>query len=212
MPRRLTESGLREGVRELPDRDAGLRRIATGYGAPPMWAREPGFHTLVQIILEQQVSLASARAANQRLVEAIGRSAPEAFLELSDSRLKAIGFSRQKTRYCRLLAEAVHEGSFDIEGLEHLDDGPARTALTSLTGIGRWTADIYLLMALLRPDVWPVGDIALATAAGKLRGAAMRPDPGQLESWGEAWRPWRSVAARLLWHYYLSDPGVRARS
>jgi DNA-3-methyladenine glycosylase II len=156
--------------------------------------------------LEQQVSLASARAAYDRLVSATGRLVPERFLALSDAELKVIGFSRQKTAYGRALAEAIREGRLDLAGLETLDDAEVKTRLTAIKGIGSWTADIYLLMSLRRPDSWPSGDLALAVAVQRVKRLRKRPTPERLQRVGEVWRPWRAVAARILWHYYLSSP------
>ena len=158
----------------------------------------------MHIILEQQVSLASARAAFDRLVAATDPLTPEAFLRFSDADLLAIGFSRQKARYGRALATGILEGALDLDALAALDDDDVRLALEAIPGIGRWTSTIYLLMVLGRPDVWPIGDIALATAVGQVKGLAARPDPDALMLIGEAWRPWRSVAARLFWHDYLA--------
>ena len=167
----------------------------------------PGFATLLHIILEQQVSLASAQAAFDRLRAAADPLRPERFLELTDAELLAIGFSRQKARYGRALATALVDGSLDLDGLADLDDDAAHRALVAIPGIGPWTATIYLLMVLGRPDVWPVGDIALAQAVAESRGAARRPGPVEMAVLGEVWRPWRSVAARLFWHDYLSRRG-----
>ncbi len=200
----FTDVTLLQALAELTGRDARLARILAEYGPPPLWAREPGFPTLVHIILEQQVSLASARAAYDKLLAIAAPLTPERFLELDDATLKAAGFSRQKTRYGRELAAAVATGQLDLDGLHALDDGAAREALTRVKGIGRWTADIYLLMAMRRPDIWPIGDLALATAAQQALGLAATPTTGELELIGAAWRPWRAAAARLLWHYYLS--------
>jgi DNA-3-methyladenine glycosylase II len=169
-----------------------------------MWARRPGFATLIHIILEQQVSLASAKAAFVRLQAAIAPITPRKFLTLNDSQLKTIGFSRQKTAYVRKLAEAIIEKRFDPRTLTTLADDSVREKLIELKGIGQWTADIYLLMCLRRPDVWPMGDLALATAAQQVKGLRTRPSPETLERLARQWRPWRAVAARLLWHFYLS--------
>jgi DNA-3-methyladenine glycosylase II len=171
-----------------------------------MWAREPGFPTLLHIILEQQVSLASAKAAYERLLATISPLTPSRFLELDDVKLKAIGFSRQKTDYGRNLARSILKGQLDLEALGPMNDETVRSELTKIKGIGPWTADIYLLMALLRPDVWPTGDLALAMAARRVKGLQQCPTPDQLNHIGTAWRPWRAVAARLLWHYYLNSP------
>ncbi|MDQ3458105.1 MAG: DNA-3-methyladenine glycosylase 2 family protein [Deinococcota bacterium] len=172
-------------------------------GPPPLWRREPGFATLLQIILEQQVSLHSARAAFERLLAVTGPLTPEGFLLLDDATLKAVGFSRQKTAYGRHLARALLERGLDLGPLETLDDAAARAELIRLKGVGPWTADIYLLMALGRPDAWPGGDLALAVAVQEVKGLAGRPGSAELERLAEAWRPCRAVAARLLWHYYL---------
>ena len=169
-----------------------------------MWEREEGFPTLLLIILEQQVSLASARAAYNRLLAAASPLTPERFLRLEDAELKSIGFSRQKTAYGRHLAQAILRGELDLAGLHALDDDSVKEHLTKVKGIGHWTADIYLLMVLRRPDSWPKGDLALATAIRKAKGLKQKPTFEDVERIGERWRPWRAVAARILWHYYLS--------
>jgi DNA-3-methyladenine glycosylase II len=192
-------------VEELTRRDRDLAAIVAAYGPPPLWARRPGFPTLVHIILEQQVSLASARAAYARLDAAASPLTPARFLEFDDATLKTIGFSRQKTRYVRELAARIVEGRFDPGALRAMNDASARAELVSITGIGRWTADIYLLMALGRPDIWPAGDLALAVAARRVKRLRTHPSPDRLERLGESWRPWRAVAARLLWHHYLES-------
>jgi DNA-3-methyladenine glycosylase II len=200
----LDEATLERAVAELAARDPDLAAIVARHGPPPLWDRPAGFPTLVHIILEQQVSLASARATFYRLVAATDPLTPEAFLRFSDADLLAIGFSRQKARYGRALATGILEGALDLDALAALDDDHVRLALEAIPGIGRWTSTIYLLMVLGRPDVWPIGDIALATAVGQVKGLASRPDPDALTLIGEAWRPWRSVAARLFWHDYLA--------
>ncbi len=202
----LTEAILIEAVQFLSGQDEHLAAVYEQFGPPPLWEREPGFPTLLYIILEQQVSLASARAAFQRLGEAISPITPQAFLGFDDAALKAIGFSRQKTRYGRLLAQAVLVGEINLTGLAVLEDDAVRAQLTKLKGIGRWSADIYLMEALLRPDVWPSGDLALAVAVQRVKRLAAVPGPADLETIGEAYRPWRAVAARMFWHFYLSSP------
>jgi DNA-3-methyladenine glycosylase II len=200
----LDESSLPDAVAELIARDTRLARIVEAFGPPPLWAREPGFPTLLRIILEQQVSLASARAAFDRLLAVAAPLTPESLLALDDATLRAVGFSRQKARYGRGLAQDVLSGSLDLDGLATLEDDAARRELVKVVGIGRWTADIYLLMALCRPDVWPVGDLALAVAAQRALDLPSIPNPAEMEALGAAWRPWRAVAARVLWHDYLS--------
>jgi len=199
----LTQQGLAHAAATLGEIDPDFARLNAVLGAPPLWERDPGFPTLVYIILEQQVSLASAAAAYNKLQDAIEIS-PENFLLLDDAELKRIGFSRQKTGYCRGLARAVIEGAFDLDALPSMDDHTARTALMEIKGIGLWTADIYLLMALLRPDIWPVGDLALVAALQKLKKLPTRPQPDEVDQLAEPWKPWRAVAARMLWQYYLS--------
>jgi DNA-3-methyladenine glycosylase II len=204
VPRSLTDHDLPWAVEQLAGRDPALASIAARFGMPPLWAREPGFPTLVHLILEQQVSLASARAAFDRLNARIGRPTPGAFLALDDRELLAIGFSRQKTRYARALASAVDAGDLDLPALADADDEEVDRRLTALPGIGPWTATIYRLMVLCRPDAWPAHDIALAQALAEVRGLERRPSPEELDEAAEAWRPLRAVAARLLWHHYLS--------
>jgi DNA-3-methyladenine glycosylase II len=194
----------------LIERDADLARIVETYGRPPLWVREPGFPTLVYIILEQQVSLASAKAAFDRLKAAARPLTPKRFLKLTDAELLRIGFSRQKTLYTRLLAESLARRHFDLRYLHELHDDSARKMLIAFKGIGRWTADIYLLSALRRPDVWPTGDLALATAVQEVKRLRRRPSPEKLEALSTPWRPWRAVAARLFWHAYLCKRGQRS--
>lgn len=206
----LTERSLRDAVAVLAARDPALGEVVARFGPPPLWAREPGFPTLVHLILEQQVSLASAQAAFDRLRAATGEPlTPRALLALSDEELLGIGFSRQKARYARALAEAVEGGTLDLAGLAALDDHEVDSVLTALPGIGPWTATIYRLMVLLRPDAWPIHDIALAQAYAELHGRAARPRADEMDALAEGWRPWRAVAARILWHHYLR---VRDRS
>jgi DNA-3-methyladenine glycosylase II len=203
----LTQAAFREGVRVLERRDPHLAKVLQNHGQPPLWVREPGFPTLVYIILEQQVSLASARAAFDRLNAAVRPLTPSRFLRLTDAELKSIGFSRQKTHYTRLLAESLSRRHFDLGYLHELHDDAARKMLTAFKGIGNWTADIYLLSALRRPDIWPVGDLALATAVQEVKQLRKRPSPERLEKLSQPWRPYRAVAARLFWHAYLSKRG-----
>jgi DNA-3-methyladenine glycosylase II len=202
---RLTDATLLHALTDLAARDPRLASILADYGPPPMWSREPGFPTLLQTILEQQVSLASARAAYEKLLAIAMPLTPERFLELDDPALKAAGFSRQKARYGRELAGAILAGQLDLDQLHALDDEAARGELTRVKGIGGWTADIYLLLAMRRPDIWPAGDLALAIAVQQAFGLAATPTPQQIEAIGAAWQPWRAVAARVLWHFYLSS-------
>jgi len=208
----LTEKTLAIAVRRLAARDVDLRTTVERFGSPPLWDRPSGFPTLVHIILEQQVSLASAAAAFGRLEARLGTLTPAGFLELTDAELLGIGFSRQKARYARALASAVEDGTLDIGGLGALDDDAVERELVALPGIGPWTATIYRLMVLRRPDAWPASDIALAQSLAEVRGLAERPSPGDMLAIAETWRPWRAVAARILWHGYLETRAERRRN
>ena len=199
----LNSDTFNSALEELSNRDRDLGRILRAFGPPPFWRRDPGFSTLVHIILEQQVSLASAKAAFDKLQKEIDLT-PENFLTLDDTALRTIGFSRQKTRYCRLLSKAILTGSLELNSLDIASDDKARRALTNIKGIGPWTADVYLLMVLRRPDIWPAGDLALQVAVQNIRGLPSKPTAEETIPISEAWRPYRAVAARMLWHYYLS--------
>jgi DNA-3-methyladenine glycosylase II len=205
MPLTLNQDTLESATAELAGSNPNLAQVVAQHGSPPLWARDPGFPTLVQIILEQQVSLASARAAFDRLRSEADPLTPARLLQFNDSELKSIGFSRQKAGYARGLAQAVLEGQLDVEGLAEMDDDGVTEALLRLKGIGPWSAQIYLLMALRRPDVWPAGDRALAVAVQRVLGLPATPRPDEMEAIGAVWRPWRAVAARIFWHYYLSS-------
>jgi len=206
----LDEQFFALAARKLSERDADLAAVIKKYGLPPLWTREPGFPTLVYIILEQQVSLASARALYLRLQDAVKPFTPGRFLKLSEGEMRRLGFSRQKAHYTRLLAEAIHQKQFALHKLHELEDELAREQLLALKGIGPWTADIYLLSALRRPDIWPVGDLALATAVQEVKRLRKRPSPERLEKMSTPWRPWRAIAARLFWHAYLCKRGQRS--
>ncbi len=203
IPTKLTEETLMQGLCDLSRRDRDLALIYERFGAPPMWERAEGFPTLVHIILEQQVSLASALVAFDRLLDAAAPLTPQRFLKFDDDALRKIGFSRQKTAYVRHLARAILGGDLDLEALPRMNDEAARAELTKVKGIGAWTSGIYLLMALRRADVWPSGDLALAVALQEVKRLPARPTPPEIERAAEEWRPWRAVAARLLWNHYL---------
>lgn len=206
--RPLTVRTLRTAARELAVTDPQLGASVDRYGPPPLWAREPSYASLVHLILEQQVSLASAQAAFDRLRAALGGSVePAALLVLDDAALRAIGFSRQKVGYARTLANAMLDG-FELPALATMPDDEVRQALIAMPGIGPWTADIYLTMCLLRPDVWPHGDLALATSARDVLALDERPTFARLGEIAERWHPHRAVAARILWHDYLLRRGL----
>lgn len=208
-PRSLTARSYATAIRSLSTLDPDLGNVVGRFGHPPRWEREPGFATLMLLILEQQVSLASAKATFDRLEAACREITPKRFMRLDDDELRAIGFSRQKSAYGRALSEAVLQKSLDVEALPHLPDDDVRAQLTRIKGIGDWTADIYLLMVLQRHDIWPAKDLALAVAAHEIKSLARRPTADELMEIGEAWRPWRAVAARILWHYYLNTKRLK---
>lgn len=200
----LNEKKLAEICRKLSAQDEDLKYILDNYGTPPLWAREENFATLVHIILEQQVSLASALSAFNKLREKLGEITPEKVLKLSDEELKSCYFSRQKTVYVRELAKAIVTGNLDLAKLQSLSDEQVKDELKKVKGIGDWTSDIYLLMAMLRVDVMPKGDLALHVAWKKLKRAEHAPNAEEFQNIAEKWKPYRAVAARLLWHFYLS--------
>lgn len=193
---------LATALRALARQDPDLARAIKEVGAPPPRSRPAGFATLLDIILAQQVSTHSYRAIAKRLEEKIGATTPRSILDLEEDHFRAIGFSRQKVIYARGLAEAAHGGSLDLDAIAAMSDDEATAALIALKGVGRWTAEIYLMFSLARPDIMPAGDLALREAAGLVKRKRKRPDEAALRRMSEAWRPWRSIAARLLWHYY----------
>lgn len=172
-----------------------------------MWGRRPGFETLLRIVLEQQVSLISARAMFARLKSNIKPFNAASFIANREPFLRSLGVTRQKSHYCIQVAHAFTKG--DLNRLNLMSDEEAHATLLRIKGVGPWTANIYLLMALKRPDIWPDGDIALATAVGKLRKLETRPSFRELAQLAEEWRPYRSVAARMLWQYYLAERGLK---
>ncbi|MBW4562435.1 MAG: DNA-3-methyladenine glycosylase [Mojavia pulchra JT2-VF2] len=200
----LTQESFTHALMVLANLDSDLARILETLGPPPIWRRETGFPTLLQIILEQQVSLAAAKAIFNRLCGVVEPLTPENFLTLDDVQLRVLGFSRQKILYCRSLADAIISGQLDLTKLEKMDDAAIRTELKRVKGIGDWTVDIYMLMALQRPDAFPKGDLGVAIALQKLKGLTTRPTPTQIEAIAQHWQPWRAVATRILWHYYLN--------
>lgn len=191
-------------VEHLVASDASLRAVVETFGSPPRWHRPPGFRSLVLFILEQQVSLASAAVTYRRVLHRVGSMTPRRVSATTPAELRADGVSRQKDRYVRAVAGAVLDDSLDLDHLGELDDEAVRDALMALPGIGRWTADVYLLACLGRPDRWPVLDRALQVATAEALDLDAAPDPPTLEIIGERWRPHRSTAARILWHGYLA--------
>jgi DNA-3-methyladenine glycosylase II len=203
----LTDESFRLHALELADRDPALGKVVAEHGVPDFWHRPASFATLVLFVVEQQVSLASAKAVFDRLHEALGGITPDTLLSADPELLGTVGLTRQKQRYVLLLAAAVDDGSLDLPALADKSDDEVRRQLLGLTGIGPWTADVYLLSALRRADVWPVGDRALQVGVGEVLELPEVPQPLALEALGERWRPLRAVAARLVWHNYLCRRG-----
>ncbi len=193
---------LGKGLKALILKDPDMARAYKLAGAPASRRRTPGFSSLLRIIVNQQVSVHAGRAIWARLETGLGRVSVKTVLCASEADLRGFGLSAAKTRYARALADALSEGSLDLKGLERLSDDAVRAELTKILGLGRWSADIYLMFALGRPDIWPVGDLALAVAAERLLGLKTRPGPKEMEAIGEGWKPWRTEAAAMLWHFH----------
>jgi DNA-3-methyladenine glycosylase II len=199
----LTPQSYQEGIAILVERDADLATVVGQWGIPPLWIRQPDFSTLIRLILEQQVSLASARATFNRLDALVSPLTPQRFLSLTEESLRAIGFSRQKSRYGRELALALSSGQLDLVTLAQLPDEDVRATLIAMPGIGPWTAEIYLLLALRRADAWPVNDLGVIVGLQQVKGLPQRPTRVEADLLAESWRPWRAIATRLLWFNYL---------
>lgn len=205
----MNDSSFIADIKALMQRDRTLADIIDTWGYPPQWQREPGFATLIRIILEQQVSYASAKATFKRLNDALEKVTPRSFLSLDDAQLKEIGFSRQKTKYGRILAQAIINQDLDLDSLATADEQTVRQELTRIKGIGDWTVDIYLMMALQRRDVFPAKDLAVAIAVKETKDLPNRPTAAELEVIAQAWKPYRAIATKILWHYYLNRKSKR---
>lgn len=205
--RRLSNKDLTTGCKELSARDPDLAEIRSCLGVPPLWGRRPGFSTLVQIILEQQVSLSAARTVYRRLRSELGGMTPDLIFTTKISGLRKFGLTRQKSRYCFCLAEMILDDTLDLSDVARYPDHLGREMLLSVPGIGPWSVDIYYLMALRRPDIWPRGDLALPAALKEIKKLGDSPTQDEQEDIASAWSPWRSVAARLLWAHYLDARG-----
>ena len=199
-----SKSSIRSHVEELASREPAFARVVEQHGVPPPRVSEPGAQTLLRTIVGQQVSVAAARSMWSKLETAFG-SPPDLHLLLaaSDEELRAAGMSRQKAGYIRSLAELVISGELDLHNLPS-DDEEAITLLTKIKGIGRWSAEIYLLFAEGRHDVFPAGDLAVLVELGRLMGLDGKPSEKQLREIAERWRPYRGAAAILAWHSYNS--------
>jgi DNA-3-methyladenine glycosylase II len=201
--------GLDQGLRIL-GAQAPFDAIVVRAGEPRFRRRHNGFATLLYVILEQQMSIDAAAAMYRRLAVICRPLVPAPFLALDDAALRSCGFSRQKIGYGRSLAVAVADGALDFARLAAADDEAAAAELMRQKGIGRWSAEVFLIFALGRPDIWPAGDLGLQAAIAACLDLPARPDEAQTRALGEAWRPWRSVAACLFWQSYLHARGRTA--
>jgi len=206
-PRRLTQASLSKGAQQLADADSDLGAVLDRLGEPPMWGRRPGFSALLRIILEQQVSLAAARTMYRRLSCHLGAMTPEAVYAMQVRGLQGFGLTRQKAGYCHGLAARILSGNLDLTLVARGSDDVGRRVLLGVPGLGPWSVDIYYLMALRRPDVWPQGDLALASALREVKRLDDLPMKDEQRALASVWTPWRSVAARILWAHYLAARG-----
>ena len=193
----------------LSGKDAALFQIIRQHGHPPVWTRPNSFATLIHIILEQQVSLASARAAFVKLKAHIGLITPQKLLQLTDAELRACYFSRQKTVYARELAQAIVSGKLKLKKICLLSDDEIRQELKKIKGIGDWTVDVYLLFVLQRCDVFPTGDLAMMNALKEVKKLPRQTTKEEIIELAESWRPYRSIATYLLWHHYIKTRNIR---
>jgi DNA-3-methyladenine glycosylase II len=205
----FTKENFHSLCNNLANKDKHLRSILKQYGHPPVWTRTGSFQTLIHFILEQQVSLASARAALNKLKGRIGIITPAKLLSLSDEELKACYFSRQKMVYARCLAQAIISKQINLKTLSTLEDAEIRQQLKTIKGIGDWTVDVYLLFALQRTDIFPLGDLAMVNALKEVKQLSKQTNQEELLKLSEPWRPYRSIASMLLWHYYIQKRGIK---
>jgi DNA-3-methyladenine glycosylase II len=193
---------------QLARKDRELKGIIREYGYPPMWTRPATFQTLILTILEQQVSLAAAYAAFKKLREKIGYVTPAKILAMTDEEMRAVYFTRQKMGYARELARAIQSRKLVLIQLAGLPDEEVRARMIQLKGIGHWTIDVYLMHALQRTDLFPLGDIALVNSLKLIKQLPSHATKEEMLSVAEAWRPNRTIAAMLLWHAYIQRKGI----
>ena len=189
--------------------DKDLHAIVKQYGHPPMWTRPATFQTLILTILEQQVSLASAYAAFKKLKEKIGYVTPAKILALSDPQLRACYFSRQKIVYARELAKAVQSGQLRLTKFSTAHEDEIRQELKRIKGIGDWTVDVFLMHALQRTDLFPLGDIALVNSLKEVKQLNGHTTKDDMRAIAELWRPYRTIASMILWHAYIKKRGIK---
>ena len=201
------DRSLKPALDELARRDPDIAKAYALCGLPAMRDRKPGYPGLVRIIVGQQVSAGAAAAIAGRLEALVPAITPEAMLKATEARLRKAGLSGSKIAYIKNLAREIETGRFDLAAVHRMDDDTAMAALRAHKGIGRWSAELYLLFSLKRPDVWPAGDLAVRMALKRLKRLRSDPDEERMDRIAEPWRPYRSAAALFLWHYYR-HPGI----
>lgn len=204
---RFTKEDYHSLCDELAAKDKSLKQILSEYGYPPFWSRPNTFETLVLTILEQQVSLASAYAAYKKLKERLPAVTSKNLLQLTDEELRSCYFTRQKTVYVRELANAIVSKRIDLKSFEAKENEVVREELIALKGIGNWTIDIYLLHALQRIDVFPIGDLALVNAIRMIKGKPLTKN--EILKLSNKWKPYRSIATMMFWHYYIRKKNIK---
>ena len=211
MIQEFTQANYKSICDELASKDADLQKIIDTHDYPPFWSRPNSFESLVHIILEQQVSLASALSALNKLKERVQELTPARVILLTDEEMRACYVSRQNSSYIKYLAEALLSGQLKLGEFHHLPDEQIRAQLIALKGIGNWTADVYLMFALQRADIFPIGDLAAVNALKRVKKLPAEITPSEMLQITEQWKPYRTLAAMLLWHYYLSAPKPSAK-
>jgi len=204
---KITKEIFKQAVETLSKRDPDLNKFYRTSGLPLLRTRPPGYGTLLKVICAQQVSTAAARAITGRLDSIAKPMTPEIFLGLSEIKVRQIGLSRQKEIYGRGIAEAIMNGTFSLRKIANMEDEEAVAEMMNLKGIGRWTAEVYLIFALRRPDLWPIDDLGVVKGVIGMKGLTSRPSRQELIQIGELYKPWRSVAARMMWHHTNVSPG-----
>lgn len=206
MLRQFTRDNFQQLCDQLAIQDTDLQFIINTHGYPPMWSRPNTFETLVHIILEQQVSLASALSALNKLRERVQEITPARVLLLTDEEFRSCYCSRQKTGYIKYLAETIISGHIDLESFTLLPDEEIRKRMLTLKGIGKWTIDVYLMFVLQRADIFPIGDLAAVNALKRIKQLPVNVSREELVQVAGQWQPYRTIATMLLWHFYLSSP------
>lgn len=204
---RFTQENFHTICDGLAANDKHLQQVLSVYGYPPFWTRPNTFETLVLTILEQQVSLASAYAAYKKLKDLLINITPQKVLQLTDEELRSCYFTRQKIVYVRGLATAIVEKRIDLKSFETKHDSIVREELIALKGIGNWTVDIYLIHALQRTDIFPIGDLALVNAVKMITEQTLSKE--EILELSQQWKPYRSIATMILWHYYIKKKNIK---